>query len=83
MAPRATIFRRDAGNVHNIDDMKNIMRYNDYQNDPLSKHDPSGAICSRYDLKEGQAINSGCYDTKVSNFEMFKKMRAFAINGPT
>jgi hypothetical protein len=30
MAPRATIFRRDAGQVETMADMRRIMRSNDY-----------------------------------------------------
>lgn len=39
--PRALIFRRGAPNVHNIDDMKRIMRYNNFRNDTLSLQLPS------------------------------------------
>jgi hypothetical protein len=38
MAPRATIFRRDAGQVETMADMRRIMRSNDYPSDPYVSH---------------------------------------------
>ena len=35
LAPRATIFRRDAGKVTDLESLKRVMRSNDYQNDPV------------------------------------------------
>lgn len=35
IAPRASIFRRDQGGVANLEDLKRLMRYNDYKNDPV------------------------------------------------
>ncbi len=35
LAPRATIFRRDAGKVTDLESLKRLMRFNDYQNDPV------------------------------------------------
>jgi hypothetical protein len=37
MAPRARLFRRDANAVNTMDDLKAIMRYNDYLTDPYEK----------------------------------------------
>lgn len=37
MAPRAQIFRRDQGNVVDIDSFKAILRYNEYKTDPIAK----------------------------------------------
>jgi hypothetical protein len=35
--PRAQIFRRNNTDVHNYEDFKLLMRYNNYETDPLSK----------------------------------------------
>eukprot|EP00123_Amoebidium_parasiticum_P011864 comp20950_c0_seq1/m.28009 comp20950_c0_seq1/g.28009 ORF comp20950_c0_seq1/g.28009 comp20950_c0_seq1/m.28009 type:complete len:553 (-) comp20950_c0_seq1:50-1708(-) len=83
MAPRATIFRRDAEKVETIEDMQRIMRYNRYKTDSLSKGDPSASICSRYDLSTGMPIAVGCYDSKITNYDMFTRLAAIAVNGPT
>jgi len=82
-APRAKIFRRDAGNVHDIDSLKYIMRSNGWPEDPYSGGSPMGAICSRGDLDPKSPVAGGCYDTKGTNFEMAKEMRSEAVNGPT
>jgi hypothetical protein len=55
---RANIFRRDAPGVATLADMQRIMRYNDYENDPLSTQgmigwppsSPINAISARGDL---------------------------------
>jgi hypothetical protein len=36
LAPRAQIFRRDNGNVVDVDSLQYFMRYNDYLNDPIA-----------------------------------------------
>lgn len=38
---RANIFRRDHSKVKTIEDMKALMQYNDWQNDPLSLGSPA------------------------------------------
>ncbi|GIL99532.1 hypothetical protein Vretimale_4675, partial [Volvox reticuliferus] len=35
IAPRAAIFRRDQGQVDTLEHLKHIMRYNDWQKDPV------------------------------------------------
>lgn len=49
LAPRATIFRRDAGKVTDLETLKRLMRSNDYQNDPVSTDAtlsrPTGVQC--------------------------------------
>lgn len=38
--PRAQIFRANHHRVENVTDLKHLMTYNDYQNDPYSRGDP-------------------------------------------
>ena len=83
MAPRARIFRRDANKVNTMDDLKQIMRYNDYLNDPYEEKNPMWAICSRGDLKTQNPSAGGCYDTKVTELSWINTGKAEAINGPT
>ena len=59
LAPRAQIFRRDAGKVTDFDSFFNLMRSNAYSTDPLSKGSPWNAICSRGDLAGSP---DGCLD---------------------
>ncbi|XP_059142725.1 phospholipase B-like [Physella acuta] len=83
LAPRAKIFRRDQGKVNDLNSMKDIMRENDYKNDPYSGGLPTGAICARGDLDKKNPRASGCYDTKVSDYSMAMRLQADIINGPT
>jgi hypothetical protein len=50
LAPRAKIFRRDAGKVVDMDSFLELMRSNAYKTDPYAAGSPWNAICSRGDL---------------------------------
>ncbi|XP_008328494.1 phospholipase B-like 1 [Cynoglossus semilaevis] len=83
LCPRAKIFRRDQANVRDLDSLKYIMRFNDFKKDPYSKGDPCKSICCRMDLRSEGPSPDGCYDTKVTDFQMAGEFRAEAVNGPT
>ncbi|XP_056143725.1 phospholipase B-like 1 [Lampris incognitus] len=83
LCPRAKIFRRDQAAVKDLESLKHIMRYNDYKNDPYSEGDPCKSICCRNDLQKEKPSPGGCYDTKVTDFNMADKFSAEALNGPT
>ncbi len=83
MAPRARLFRRDANSVSSLEQMKDIMRYNDFLNDPYENKNPYWAICSRGDLTSSSPSPNGCYDSKVTKFSWVESATAEAINGPT
>eukprot|EP01156_Anaeramoeba_ignava_P006407 Anaeramoba_ignava/a348577_30.p1 GENE.a348577_30~~a348577_30.p1 ORF type:complete len:555 (-),score=170.36 a348577_30:1164-2828(-) len=79
---RADIFRRNQTMIKTIEDMKEMMRYNDYLNDPLSHGDPSLAIASRADITEN--FPTGAVDSKVTSFQLFQnQMSSWIINSPT
>uniref|UniRef100_A0A2C9JGW9 Phospholipase B-like n=1 Tax=Biomphalaria glabrata TaxID=6526 RepID=A0A2C9JGW9_BIOGL len=82
LAPRAKIFRRDHSKVFDLNSMKSVMRSNDYRRDPYSEYSPIDAICARFDLSSSPRT-AGCYDTKVSDFNMAQKFQADIISGPT
>ena len=65
-----------------MDSFLALMRYNDYQNDPLSHGSPWNAICSRGDLSSSPSPD-GCLDGKASMASLWKERKALAINGPT
>jgi hypothetical protein len=84
--PRAQIFARDAVKVESLSDMQHMMRYNDWQDDPLSLGDPGNSICSRYDLKKpGQPRFEmfGCLDTKIVDSEGASSLQTHVISSPT
>ena len=80
LAPRAKIFRRDAGKVVDMASFLELMRSNDYKNDPFAAGSPWNAICSRGDLAGSP---DGCLDGKASMASLWAQKRAYAINGPT
>lgn len=83
LAPRAKIFRRDAGSVTQVCDLKRVIRSNGWPHDPLSA-DPWSAISARGDLSpdaEGRDTY-GAYDGKVTNYRMALRMSSEAVNGP-
>ncbi|XP_069463343.1 phospholipase-B 81-like [Ambystoma mexicanum] len=83
LAPRAKIFRRDQGTVRDLESLKSLMRYNNYEKEPYATLNPCNTICCREDLNPDLPIPSGCYDTKVSDFNLIASFSAYAISGPT
>ncbi|KAG8513806.1 Phospholipase B-like 1 [Galemys pyrenaicus] len=83
LSSRAKIFRRDQGRVTDMESMKYIMRYNNYEKDPYSEGDPCNTICCREDLNALNPSPGGCYDTKVSDISLASENTAYAISGPT
>lgn len=83
---RAQIFRRDQSNVFDMPAFMQIMQYNAYRTDPISKGDPYYAIASRLDL-EPASNNPQCFgaiDAKVSSWSMyFTGRESMAYCGPT
>ena len=83
LAPRALIFRRDQGNVTDMESFQRIMRYNNYAVDPLSHGHPDSAICARGDLENSNPSAGGCIDTKTLSYSTFMNGTAWIVNGPT
>ena len=84
-APRSKIFRRDAGNVTDLASLQYLMRYNGWKPTGGDKYadTPMGAICSRGDLDPKNPRPGGCYDSKVTNYALAKRLAADIVNGPT
>uniref|UniRef100_A0A8C6SEU8 Phospholipase B-like n=1 Tax=Neogobius melanostomus TaxID=47308 RepID=A0A8C6SEU8_9GOBI len=80
LSPRAKILRRDQGRVHNLESLKQLMRYNNYKRDPYTRGHPCKTICCRNDLRQRRPRPGGCYDTKVRNVI---QLAMEAVNGPT
>ncbi|CAG0896453.1 unnamed protein product [Cyprideis torosa] len=96
--PRALIFAREQRKVNGIKDMILLMRYNDYQNDPLSRcnctppYSAENAISARNDLNPKNGTypfpalghrSHGAIDVKVTSHALFKTLRFIAFAGPT
>lgn len=83
---RANIFRRDQDKVKDLDSYKTLLRYNDYNHDPLSKKNPAFAIACRGDLDENRPNCRGATDAKVASIHDIKgksKKKITIISGPT
>jgi len=87
---RSRIFRRDQSKVTDMDSMKHIMRYNEWQTDPLSLHDACKSISARCDLNPPWAtatLNNysafGATDAKITDNIMITSLQTLAVNGPT
>ena len=83
---RANIFRRDQHKVQDLESYKNLLRYNNYKNDPMSKNSPSMAIACRGDLDENKPNCRGATDAKVASIHDIKgksKKRISMVSGPT
>ncbi|XP_028990893.1 phospholipase B-like 1 [Betta splendens] len=83
LCPRAKILRRDQAKVFDLNSLKHLMRYNNYKRDPYSKGHPCKTICCRNDLRSRTPRPTGCYDTKVTDYQMALQLVSEAINGPT
>jgi len=81
--PRANIFRRNQTMVQDVEHMKSIMRYNNFEHDPLSEGTGSGAICARVDLNPTGAMPFGCTDSKITSVARVHSGKVEAICGPT
>ncbi|KAM4714944.1 phospholipase B-like 1 [Anableps anableps] len=83
LCPRAKILRRDQAKVSDLGSLKHMMRYNNYKRDPYTKGHPCKTICCRNDLRPRRPRPGGCYDTKVTDYQMALQLSAEAVNGPT
>ena len=84
---RANIFRREQKKIKNIEDFKNMMRYNDYKNDIESNNEPSLTIACRYDLRK-ELERQACYGATDVKFCSVKELlegknNMHIISGPT
>jgi len=85
MCPRAQIFRRDQHKVVDSLSMEHMMRYNQWQTDPLSLGDSCNGISARCDLDPPQNGPSafGAIDGKISDVKGVMELKTKAVAGPT
>lgn len=96
-APRALIFARDQGNVKDVNSMLALMRYNNFQEDPLSRCDctppysAESTIAARSDLnspngkypiKDQGFMDMGATDAKITSNQWIDSLRFLALAGP-
>lgn len=89
---RMLIMERDLPLVSTYDKFRAFMRYNDWQNDPLSNGDAAQSILSRYDLRPDDCIIFGAMklcphgfggaDSKTTNLAQMRSLRFDAVSSP-
>ncbi|ODM95390.1 putative phospholipase B-like 2 [Orchesella cincta] len=95
---RAQIFARDHVNAKDVDSTIELMRYNDFQNEPLSRcnctppYSAENSISSRNDLNPSNGTYpikmlghrpSGATDLKLTNLDLLLLQQFVSIAGPT
>lgn len=87
-APRAKIFRQRQSSAVNMTSFQTLMRYNDWQHDPLSLNCPMHQLASRGDLSPPN--NPECYrnafgavNAKITSSSRASNFEANIIAGPT
>lgn len=78
-APRALIFKAEAPKVQSVEDLEQLMRWND---PAVSATAPASAICMRGDIGPSPSTG-GCLDSKVSSDALAEELKANAVSGPT
>ncbi|CAE8602998.1 unnamed protein product [Polarella glacialis] len=94
--PRAKIFRRDAPKATDAEGLRRLLRYNNWEHDPLSAAGYAGpdeprssenAIAARYDLLPRNSTQRrsafGNTDAKLCSAEECLALRFQAVSGPT
>ena len=83
---RAKIFRREQSKVKSIETYKDLIRFNNYENDEYSEKDPGYTIAARYDLRENNLNCYGATDAKFASINEIKTTgtkKVHIIAGPT
>jgi len=88
--PRANIFRERQGQAQDLESLQTLMRYNDWQHDPLSLGCPENAIAARLDLAPLNFTGTYCapglngaINAKITSSTMVKQLQASIVAGPT
>merc|ERR1719336_1113988 len=85
LVERAQIFRRDEATVASDEDMQRIMRYNQFQSDPIAKGEPCKQLACRQDLASDPAKRKpfGAIDAKYTSSAHMRRGEAVIVAGPT
>ena len=86
-SPRAKMFARVDGEVTTLTRTLDVMRYNGYPGDPLSKNDACNAIASRCDLNPHDSPKYSCFGATNAKTARYRAktddLSFFAILSPT
>lgn len=87
-APRARVFKQRQGDVHDLNTLKKLMRYNDFEHDPIAKGCPMNQLASRGDLSPKGLEHCyrdafGAVNSKITSSSRIAKYEAEIVAGPT
>jgi len=86
--PRANIFRREQAHTSDITGLRSLLRFNEWQTDPLSLNSPYFTIAARGDLAAPGPtpwVNRdivGAIDAKASDFASIQQFAIHAVSSP-
>jgi len=85
LVERAQIFRRDQTRIASDEDMQRVMRYNQFQTDPVAHGDPCSQLACRADLEPNASSRRafGAIDAKYTSLAHVREGRTVVISGPT
>lgn len=85
LVERAQIFRRDETSIKSDETMQRMMRYNQFQTDPIAKGDPCNQVACRSDLHPDPTKRKafGAIDAKYTSWAHNRKGEAMIVNGPS
>lgn len=83
VAPRAKLFRRDAGSVDDLNGLADLLRGSRWGNDTYTGNDVWGTLCARGDLDPAKPVAYGCMDVKVTSHALAMEQTAWAVSGPS
>jgi len=88
--PRAMIFRKKQAEANTLSELQTLMRYNDWEHDPLSLGCPLNQIASRLDLAPSNSTAIFCspaafgaINGKITSASQVPQLQASIIGGPT
>jgi len=85
LVERAEIFRRDQGGILSDEGMQRVMRYNQFQTDPLAHGDSCAQVACRSDLAADPAQRRafGASDAKYTSAAHVRRGESVIVVGPT
>jgi len=85
LVERAQIFRRDEATVKSDETMQRLMRYNQFESDPIAKGDSCNQLACRQDLAHNRTMRQafGAIDAKYTSWAHNQRGEVVIVSGPT
>jgi len=85
LVERAQIFRRDEATIVSDESMQRVMRYNQFETDPIAAGDPCNQLACRADLASDPSKRKafGAIDAKYTSWAHNQRGQSVVVSGPT